>query len=109
VPAVVWDDDITTTQSDVGKAFDAPLGQTGGYTLTIDDALVYEAGACWTGSNLSDSTLLVTLANTPANLYLMDGGIVSNGAMDVPPGSSFVVRYTADGTFIISGNNLAVA
>lgn len=109
VPAVVWDDDITTTQTDVGKAFDAPLGQTGGYTLTIDDALVYEAGACWTGSNLSDSTLLVTLANTPANLYLMDGGIVSNGAMDVPPGSSFVVRYTADGTFIISGNNLAVA
>lgn len=109
VPAVVWDDDITTTQTDVGKAFDAPLGQVGGYTIQIDDGLVYEAGACWAFNNLSDSTLIITLVNTPANLRLLDGTNTSNGALDIAPGGSAVVRLTADlTTYIATGVGLTI-
>lgn len=106
VPSVSWDADITTTINHVDHCFDALRGQTGTFTLAIDDSLDYQGGECWSFTNLSNSTTMVTLANTPANLYLLDGTITSHGAIAVAPGGSGVVRLSADATtFNVSGNS----
>lgn len=109
VPAVSFTADYTTVQGDVGKAFDAPLADTGGFTLTIDDNLTYDVGACWTGTNLSDGDMDVTLDDTPTNLIWLQGaGVTDTGTRTVASGGSFVVRLSADGvTYVITGTGIS--
>lgn len=105
IPSVPLIGDYTTTAGDVGGAWDQAGGEVT-HTLTINnDDFEYQAGSCWSGSNLSTDPMHVTLATGD----LITAGTGDVGMAAIAQYGTFVVRLLPDGTYLISGVGITLA